>query len=290
MISKWVDVGMNIAAHHYQSEFFDGTRPPSFGKDINGQNSELGLFRERLQPSESENEYIAVLQKQFSKPSRSFWHHKQTVVSDITPELYEDAKIIGVTFSSRKGNSSLRSKARMNGGVDVLSPLLQEAAHLLSLLSAVAMSTLRNDLEGTESPLVEYIPGKAWPDEDPISHFDEVRERFDDHSAIWEAFYHVFGISRSARHLTLFNASRPFRVIGGVSDQEIKMLQRARGAYAKTSLCFMWLQEFFTREHLNGGTGPVHAAIISRLHQFCSDGMRGLLFEFHNGIVFCGSS
>ena len=43
---------------------------------------------------------------------------------------------------------------------------LQELAHLSSLLSAVAMSTLRNDLDLAESPLCEYIPGQPWP---PVS-------------------------------------------------------------------------------------------------------------------------
>ena len=43
---------------------------------------------------------------------------------------------------------------------------LQELAHLSSLLSAVAMSTLRNDIEMAESPLTEYIPGQPWP---PVS-------------------------------------------------------------------------------------------------------------------------
>lgn len=43
---------------------------------------------------------------------------------------------------------------------------LQELAHLSSLLSAVALSTLRNDIEMAESPLTEYIPGQPWP---PVS-------------------------------------------------------------------------------------------------------------------------
>lgn len=37
---------------------------------------------------------------------------------------------------------------------------LQEMAHLFSLLAGVAMSTLRNDLECAEIPLIEYFPGK----------------------------------------------------------------------------------------------------------------------------------
>ena len=39
---------------------------------------------------------------------------------------------------------------------------LQESAHLISLLSAVALSTLRNEIEGVEAPLCEFVPGKAW--------------------------------------------------------------------------------------------------------------------------------
>jgi hypothetical protein len=44
---------------------------------------------------------------------------------------------------------------------------LQELAHLASLLMAVALSTLRNDIEGAESPLSVYVPGKPWPEVDP---------------------------------------------------------------------------------------------------------------------------
>jgi hypothetical protein len=44
---------------------------------------------------------------------------------------------------------------------------LQELAHLASLLMAVALSTLRNDIEGAESPLSVHVPGKPWPEVDP---------------------------------------------------------------------------------------------------------------------------
>jgi len=43
---------------------------------------------------------------------------------------------------------------------------LQELAHLSSLLTAVALSTLRNDIEGMESPLSIYEPGQPWPEVD----------------------------------------------------------------------------------------------------------------------------
>jgi len=56
-------------------------------------------------------------------------------------------------------------------------------------------------------------------------------------------------------------------------DAEIRFLQMARGALAKTQLTWYWLSEFIVREHLNGSTGKVGPPIISRIFQFLSDGM-----------------
>jgi hypothetical protein len=58
---------------------------------------------------------------------------------------------------SRPDRHLLESKASR---MPVPSLFLQELAHLFSLLSGVAMSTLRNDLDCAEIPLVEYFPGK----------------------------------------------------------------------------------------------------------------------------------
>jgi hypothetical protein len=66
----------------------------------------------------------------------------------------------------------------------------------------------------------------------------------------------------------MYNAARPFTVLGGVSDAEIEKLQNARGPSAKTALCFSWFQEFMARESLHGSTGDVHAAILTRLFQY----------------------
>jgi predicted membrane chloride channel (bestrophin family) len=60
-----------------------------------------------------------------------------------------------------------------------------------------------------------------------------------------------------------------------VFSSEITALQNARGPAAKTSLCFMWLQEFISRETLHGSVGDIHSAILSRLFQYQSDGMLG---------------
>ena len=62
-------------------------------------------------------------------------------------------------------------------------------------------------------------------------------------------------------------------VLGGVSENEIAFLQKARGASAKTQLAWSWLSEFIIREHLAGSLGNVGPPIVSRCFQFLSDGM-----------------
>jgi Bestrophin, RFP-TM, chloride channel len=153
---------------------------------------------------------------------------------------------------------------------------LQEAAHLLSLLSAVAFSTLRNDLEQAASPLITFVPGAPWPHVDPDAYTADVRKDWDntEHRFVTVVRY-ITGWSRTKKARTLYNAARPFRVIGGVSDAEIGLLQAARGALAKVALVAMWLQEFLVRESLAGSTGNVPSPILSRLYQFVSDGMMG---------------
>lgn len=344
-----MDVGMNLAAHHLQSDFFT-RKPPSLASlslsPIGSDGAAVQLSRERVGPRKSFSEYRDSIRdvQSVDKHTRTFWpwqKHSSPKAPSGKDKKRADAgkgegsadgiKNIGavlphahahdssgtstptnaVTSTSttatgtgkvgdmpaisehdatpvpglpsdlwhlhdnKQHNNSDDGHDDDNHEIAFRSPFLHEAAHLLSLLSAVAMATLRNDIEGTESPLTEYEPGKPWPDEDPDALNNEIREQYDEASRFWTGFYFVFGVTRSARHRTLYNAARPFGVIGGVSDEEVEALQRARGPYAKVSLCFMWLQEFFTREHLQGGTGPIHAAIISRLHQFSSDGMRG---------------
>jgi hypothetical protein len=201
------------------------------------------------------------------------------------PQRFQDQFTLkGQQQSFRKSKRRLlakQSRASLNlitapeSRVPVPSLFLQETAHLVSLMAAVAMSTLRNDSEFTESPLTEYIPGKPWPAVDPDSLSEEIRGLYGDDNTIWRWIYFCLGLSRSERHRTLYNAARPFGVLGGVSDSEVELLQRARGPYAKVSLCTMWMQEFLSREYLAGSTGTVPGAILSRLYQFLSDGVVG---------------
>jgi hypothetical protein len=140
---------------------------------------------------------------------------------------------------------------------------LQELCHLSSLLCGVALSTLRNDIEGAESPLDIFKPGAPWPPVDP----DKV------HPDMMQRISNFLGRSRTPEMRTLYNTSRPLPVVGGISDAEIRFLQMARGPLAKTQLAWYWLSEFVVREHLDGSTGEVASPIISRIIQFLSDGM-----------------
>ena len=170
----------------------------------------------------------------------------------------------------------IHTVAHLDGGVmDTPSLFLQEAAHLLSLLSAVAMSTLRTDVMDDMPPLVEHIPGRPWPPVDPDSLSSVIRREYDENSRFWTVVYFLLGLSRSNRYIILYNFARPFRVLGGVSNDEMEQLSMARGPYAKVALCTNWLQEFISREYMAGSTGGVAPPIISRLYQFTSDGMVG---------------
>lgn len=157
---------------------------------------------------------------------------------------------------------------------------LQETAHLFSLLSAVALSTLRNHtiediVEKTFLPINEYYPGQTWPPVDSDQLDYNVKVLYGEGSIYYSTLYYVFGMNRSMKRQALYNAARPLSVLGGISDNEIRLLQQARGPYAKVTLISMWIQEFIAREHLNGSTGAVQPPVINRLYQALSDGING---------------
>lgn len=157
-----------------------------------------------------------------------------------------------------------------NAGGHTAPLFLQELAHLSSLLVAVAFATLRNDIDGAESPLDYYEAGQPWPKVDP-GDIPEINRSV--WYRMWAAFLYFLGRGRTPEERTRYNAMRPLPVIGGVSNAEIRFLQLARGPYAKTQLCWHWLSEFITREHLAGSLGRVGPPIISRIVQFLGDGM-----------------
>jgi predicted membrane chloride channel (bestrophin family) len=187
---------------------------------------------------------------------------------------------------------------------------LEEAVHLYSLLNAVAMASLRHDVEGCPSPLAEYIPNRPFPPynsdyiRDEHGHLlsfptkqtnNEEEEEENDTTTttttskssssplkhwwhlkadtLWKIIYFLAGIDRSPKQRTLYNAARPFHVLGGVSEGEARRLQLARGPLAQVALCQLWLKECVARESFNGSTGRVAPPIVGRVFHFLTDAM-----------------
>ena len=335
MHSKWLDFATEIAAFHYQSEAYDLYKPPAFGahpdvKDLVGTRErertdemtkeELVQHIEEIDAVEQSN--LRNRGNRFSKFLSRLRRKNLTKKSRLREDVMRnDSKNINKMSKEQKrkkvepkayneefdedGNplSSFKMAVRQRMQYGYLNPdnpplFLEETAHLLSLMSAVAMSTLRNDLEEAESPLIEFLPNAPWPHVDPDSYSADVRKGWSRSSHSWVTVVrYLLGVSRNDGSRTLYvssaenvelslslswtnlfiyqNAARPFRVIGNVSDAEIELLQAARGPQAKVSLCSMWLQEFLSREYLNGSTGNVAPPIISRVYQFISEGMSG---------------
>jgi predicted membrane chloride channel (bestrophin family) len=312
MHSKWLDFATEVAAFHYQSQKYNLRKPPAFGAHPNL--TSVTRERERTEEMTKEEleehidkmdnsgvDGVKSLRTRFrimgdrlkgKKRDQQTGSSNDVSSRDHRGGVRESVRNINKTVDKKKkskanerfdenGNpySTFKVAARRRlreGHLDPDHPplFLEEAAHLLSLLSAVAMSTLRNDLEEAESPLAEFRPGAPWPHVDPDAYTADVRKGWARSSNVTILRY-LCGISRTDGSRTLYNAARPFRVIGNVSDAEIELLQAARGPQAKVALCSMWLQEFISREYLSGSTGNVAPPIISRLYQFVSDGMAG---------------
>lgn len=264
MHSKWLDVGIDMAAFHLQSDRYDDRKPPAFGAhpDIKC----LERERERLlEPTmeELENQLEGVsdgapsLRSRFTllkkkrstkpKPAAKPKTKPRTAVKSINAAAQHKPPQHQDTFGFQQLNRLLFRKDAPKTVVKITtgerknqydpSPFLLEGAHLLSLLSACAMSTLRNDLEQAESPLTTFKPGQPWPHVDPDDYSADVRKDWDMSThRTWVVVKYLFGFSRTPATRTLYNAARPFRVVGGVSDAEISLLQSARGPMAKVAL------------------------------------------------------
>lgn len=300
MHSKWIDAGVNVAAFHLQSDQYKESMPRSFGKNPNltltrrrfrggntrknsDVNSDLKSTREWL---ESQNK--SLFHKIFFKKrkNRKTKNKRESYVGTPTRrKLDEHSDSFMKRIPSIETNPSddsfvfeddhLPYESRLDGGIknEKSSLFFQEMTHLLSLLSAVALSTLRHDIEFAETPLGTYVTNQPWPPVDP-DHPDAkvIRNQYIDNSIFATVMMYLFGYTRSSYHRTLYNATRPFKVIGGVSDAEATLLLEARGPFAKVTLVLLWIQEFYQRESMNGSTGAVAPPIISRFHQATTDG------------------
>lgn len=235
---------------------------------------------ERLDEEEGPN--LSKRIRQFlgikTKKKRMAWSHRQkkNIGQSFSRRTTEDRlKALNIP---RRPSTRLNIDTKLDGGIRDEGPsvFLQELCHLMSLLSAVAMSTLRQDRPDLgQSPLVQYEPGDPMPPEDPDDLPDEIREEYNEGNLLHTYFMYVMGETRTTRHQTLYNAVRPFGVLGGVSDAEVEMLKSAHTSQAKVALCSLWVYEYIIRESMHGSLGKVPPPIISRLNQFISDGMMG---------------
>jgi len=290
MHAKWLDVASTMAAFHLQSQMYESAAPPAFGdhQDVNfnfvrkREKNNHSTARETLNGNESKpiNGKSKLVNFLRIKSKGTKKHHDNNNNNEM--QSINNSSLSGLPFPR---DYWTRSKSQVNFSISsdkscqekndpptvVPSLFLQETAHLVSLLSAVALSTLRYDAEGEEAPLTEFVPGKKWPSYNSDNDQDMRRNGYR-RNKVWTTIKFMLDISRSSREILEYNAARPFHVIGGISDKEAELLRNARGSSAKVALVYLWINEFMTREHIHGSMGTVAAPIISRLMQYASDG------------------
>ena len=247
----------------------------------------FSIFSRKSKPNIPQKEKIGTAKKSFSRKRESAKNissgdevSKRNIPA---PRKFHEQFSISATasrsFATKAAGSDRTHKSVLRNvdRIDIPCPslFLQETCHLVSLLSGVALSTLRNDIDGTNSPLAEYFPGQPMPAVDPDQLPAEIRQDWESGSRILSSLYFLLGLTRDDKHRTLYNAARPFQILGGVSDLEIQRIQMAHGPYAKVSLCTMFLHEFVAREYQSGSTGSIPGPLISRITHVISDGMTG---------------
>mmetsp|Transcript_1898 Transcript_1898/g.4134 ORF Transcript_1898/g.4134 Transcript_1898/m.4134 type:complete len:492 (+) Transcript_1898:77-1552(+) len=292
MHAKWLDVGSTMAAFHLQSRIYESVAPPSFGehqdvhfdfvrrREITERTStSFVTARDTLNSNETKPTSVKsrlgkILRRQNKEMSKGAKDKDTQNIHDSSSSALPFPNDYWTRSKSSKANGSLSNDASVQKKDDPTenpSLFLQETAHLVSLLSAVALSTLRYDAEGKEAPLTEFVPGKNWPSNNSDNDTEMLKNGYRRNKA-WSTVKFMLDVSRSPTEILEYNAARPFHVIGGISDKEAELLRNAKGASAKVALVYLWLNEFITREHMHGSMGTVAPPIISRLMQFTSDG------------------
>ena len=106
--------------------------------------------------------------------------------------------------NSRMALTRLVSVANLQGGMEKdesPSLFLQEASHLISLLSAVAFTTLRVDLQKAPAPLTEYQVGSPWPSVDPDE--DNAKYQYYESSSLVKSINYLLGNVRTDSQRTV---------------------------------------------------------------------------------------
>eukprot|EP00546_Thalassionema_frauenfeldii_P017718 CAMPEP_0178900560 /NCGR_PEP_ID=MMETSP0786-20121207/3539_1 /TAXON_ID=186022 /ORGANISM="Thalassionema frauenfeldii, Strain CCMP 1798" /LENGTH=396 /DNA_ID=CAMNT_0020571573 /DNA_START=381 /DNA_END=1571 /DNA_ORIENTATION=- len=268
-----------MAAFHYQSSRYDNQKPSSFG---NNPEMKCGfLVREHVEVPEYM--YLEKLENDMDTADKR--PRRMSIVGFLSQKRKEELEkkqssnnyisqvsLRGDTRSKRINASDgwvPSSLTRPLRDETLTSPLLNEAVHLFSLLSAVAMYTLFNDATLDDLPFVRYTAGDPFPPVDPNKAIATFSNR------ILAGIYFVLGISMGGEDRERYKSIKSFSVLGGISEKEVQALKQARGGKGKVTLCFMWVQEFMIREQLSSGLGQIPSAIVSRCFQFASDGMKG---------------
>ena len=303
MHAKWINFASTLAAFHMQSRSYEDVQPPSFGEhhahtpNVNAVLRRDGAepYREMVDHANHDHSTVANDDGERSnnhEPSgnaiKNFGHFLRRRIRKGTQTSTDNFRttmrnIHAAPPHSRKrkakengSTSSGHSTSRRDKNDRVPTLLLQEGAHLVSLLSAVALSTLRCEYDDGDAPLVEFVPDRHWPDcnserDADTRRYHEMKYGTRRSRSVSTARY-LLDASATESQRRRVNASRPFPVIGGVSRREALALQSARGSLAKTALVFMWTNEFIQREYAHGSFGKVAPPIFSRLAQYLSDG------------------
>lgn len=273
MTSKWLDAAVHTATFHMQCKHYDkirpfSTMPPSSininGKKKNGSLESLGKRQPFIKEHSAGNCSINGV---FNDEDTLLTNSNNTARPDRLDGGW------GLLYDMNNHDQDSIHTASWASGVTP-SLFLQEVAHLSSLCVAVAFCSLGN-LYDTEICIKPYIPKHhvSFPNANTakIYYEDSKDSKF---SKFKEWIVCSFGMERTGYYHKI-HSECPMLVLGGISEAEKTLLSQARGGAAKTTLVWFWLNEFITREHLEGSTGDIDSAIISRTHQFLSDGMVG---------------
>jgi len=297
MMSKWLDATVHAAVFHMQCSHYDKIKPPSFFDHPEFMKIGLSVNREVLKSPFHRNSRNEISIPNFMLKKNQVRECSSNSNNSCDSSYCDSSFSISCESEPIVSKTIMSGSGRLDGGWGLLSDVenniydlntthqssswnvgvtpslfLQELVHLSSLCVGVAFCTLRNDLEGAVSPLNTYVAGSPWPETDP-DMMEKDKNQCLSRLTIWMNLKHMLGIDKTPEDRTKYNAARPMSVLGGVSTNEILRLQHARGTLAKTQLTWYWLSEFVTRESIAGSTGKVAPPIISRIHQFLSDGM-----------------
>jgi len=280
MHSKLLDgAGLCAAFHFQQSSLYDRPKCLSDDGGISGESMFQKLRSRRGNATQTEEvitqteEVIVELQTKFELGTPRLRKKFREGTSDNGDETEYGSTSIMHSRPKKDRQSTTRfitmspsASTEDRNPANNPSPYLQELVHLYSLISAVALATLRCDVEHCSIPISRYIPGAPWPPIDPDT-LPGVSE---------STILFALGFERNVYARTRYNAKRPLGVLSGIGEEEASALRSARGPSAVVSMASLWLNEFIIREFTTGKSfGGVAPPIVSRIFQYNSDGMVG---------------